>query len=144
MKQFTRCTNCRQWYRHSATSTVEIVQGDVLRRLTVWCRQCMQDAENRSQAVEETARVPDSPPLAAHEMESDMPHADFRQLVHEHFSLMEQALHADEDLLVPRIDAFIQRCHSYQQRLTEPALVQRLAAHVQYWHAFLQALQRSP
>jgi hypothetical protein len=147
MKQFTRCTNCRQWYTPSATTTVEIVQGSGLRCMTVWCWPCIQDAEHRSQAAEETVTTgalgPEGIPYIAQATGSEVPPADFRQLVHEHFGLMERALHEDETVLVPLIDAFVQRCHTYQTHLKEPALAQRLAGHVHYWQAFLQTLQQS-
>jgi hypothetical protein len=147
MKQFTRCANCRQWYTPSAITTVEIIQGSGLRRTTVWCWPCIQDAEHRSQAAEETvttgALEREGVLHTAHATGSEVPPADFRQLVHEHFGLMERALHEDETILVPLIAAFMQRCHTYQTHLKEPALAQRLAGHLQYWHAFLQALQQS-
>jgi hypothetical protein len=147
MKQFTRCTNCHQWYTPSATTTVEIVQGSSLCRTTVWCWPCIQDAEHRSQAAGETvtsgALGPEGTLHAAHATGSEVHPADFRQLVHEHFGLMERALHEDETTLVPLIDAFMQRCHTYQTHLKEPALAQRLTGHLQYWQAFLQALQQS-
>ena len=147
MKQFTRCTNCRQWYAQSATTSVEIVQGSGWRRTTVWCWRCIRDAEHRSQFPEKTAAAEALRPAgitqATQAAESEAPPADFRQLVQEHFDLMERALHEDEAILVPLIDVFMQRCHTYQEHLQEPTLAQRLAGHLQYWQAFLQALQQS-
>jgi hypothetical protein len=147
MKQFTRCTNCRQWYTQSATTPVEIVQGRDWRRTTVWCWRCVRDAEHRSQFPEETVAAgtlrPEGISQATEAGGSEAPPADFHQLVQEHFDLMERALHEDEAILVPLIDAFMQRCHTYQAHLKAPHLAQRLAGHLQYWQAFLQALRQS-
>ncbi len=56
MKQFARCTSCRQWYARRAITTVEIVQANGLQRTTLWCVRCIRDAEHRSQSFED---VPD-------------------------------------------------------------------------------------
>jgi hypothetical protein len=113
----------------------------------VWCGQCIQDAEQRSQAVAEHTGTGALTPVAVdplvHESGLDALPPDIHQLVQEHFDLMERALHEDEAILMPLIDAFMQRCHTYQAQLVESDLRQRLVGHLHYWQAFLHAFHQS-
>jgi hypothetical protein len=130
MKQFTRCTNCQQWYVRTSTSTVEVSQSDGLHCLTVWCIRCIEEAERRSQpsgnSGEPTSHRPASDP--------------FQQCMQEHLQLMDRALYDDEAMLVPVIHDFLERCRRYQTHLESPEQCQRLAGHLQYWETFLKAL----
>lgn len=148
MQQFTRCTNCRQWYIHSFTTIVEICHTSALRRTTVWCRRCIAEAEQRSRLVP-IAAGDDSLPDVAVDSPSQLvltAHAtpgDFQQLAQEHMQLMERALHEEDTVLVPLIEDFMQRCGLCQAQLENPEQAQRLTGHQQYWAAFLRALHQS-
>jgi hypothetical protein len=148
VKQFARCTNCRQWYLHTFTDIVETRQEERLRRVTVWCRRCIDEAEQRSQgtttseaAIREAApqqmvspdRTSAAPPEAV----------EVAQLVQEHMELMERALHDDDDVLIPIIRDFMQRCQDYQHQSKATEATQRLDKHLHYWEAFLRAFHQA-
>jgi hypothetical protein len=56
---------------------------------------------------------------------------------------MDQALHADETVLVPVIMDFMQRCRVSQEHAAVPEHSQRLSGYLNYWEAFLKALNQS-
>ena len=136
MKRFARCTNCQQWYVQTYTTSVEIYQHDNLCYLTVWCLRCMDEAEKRSQPPDTALNLEQYPsPLSS----SD----SFQQYMQEHVQLMDRALYDDETLVVPAIQDFMARCRLYQTQLEIPEQCQRLVGHLQYWEAFLKALNAS-
>lgn len=147
MKQFTRCTNCRQWYLHTFTATVETRQEERLRRVTVWCLRCIDEAEQRSQgattskAANEAALPPVMPPERTPAAPSGA--LEVAQLVQEHMALMERALHDDDDVLIPIIRDFMQRCRDYQHQAEATEATQRLGKHLDYWEAFLRVLHQA-
>jgi hypothetical protein len=148
VKQFTRCANCRQWYVHTFTTTVEIYHGGHLCRVAEWCLRCIDEAEQRSQPVDDGTRdtlesrlmVSASPEQVATKAASV---DSFEQLVQEHLDLMTRAIHEDDAVIIPLIEDFMQRCRIQQQRLKAPEPSRRLLGHMQYWEAFLKALQQS-
>lgn len=73
----------------------------------------------------------------------DVPDEDYQQILQAHTDLMERALREEDAVLVPIVEAFMQRCLSYQRQVTIPEQARRLAGHAQYWQAFLNALNRS-
>ncbi len=143
-KQFTRCTNCRQWYVHTATMPVEVVYGDQCRRLTMWCLRCVAEAEQRSHDIRghEVAPATSTEPLAD-SCPREGPPAEFQQLLQEHARLMERALYEEEATLIPLIHHFLQRCRSYQEQSTVPEHLERLHRQCHYWETFLKMLARS-
>ena len=148
VKQFARCTNCRQWYVRHTITTVEIFLGNGLRRTTLWCLGCISSAEYRSQLPEmPEAGALSSPPrrleTAASSASGVLRDETFQHLIQEHLDLMERALHEDDAILIPLIDDFMQRCRTYNGQQPAPDQAQRLTGHLQYWDAFLQALNRS-
>jgi hypothetical protein len=48
-----------------------------------------------------------------------------------------------QTVLVPIVEAFMQRCLSFHQQVTIPEQARRLLGHAQYWQAFLKALNQS-
>jgi hypothetical protein len=70
--------------------------------------------------------------------------SDFQRLLQEHTALMERAIHEDDAVLVPLIEAFMQQCRCTQGHLKHPEYIQRLSGHLQYWEAFLKALHQAP
>jgi hypothetical protein len=56
---------------------------------------------------------------------------------------MDRAMHEDDAVLVPLIEDFMQRCRACHDQLQTPEQAQRLRGHLQYWDAFLKALQQS-
>lgn len=145
MKQFARCTHCRQWYARYVMTTVEVVRGNGLQGTTLWCMRCIQDTERRSQVIEAQAGEQAQPTVAV-ALHSQGPVQDpavsteFAVLVQEHLDLMERALHEDDASIVRLIKAFAQRCRSYQAQLDEPEQAERLTRHLHYWEAFLKAM----
>ena len=136
MKRFARCTNCQQWYVQTYTASVEIYQHDNLCCLTVWCLRCIDEAEKRSQPHGTTIDIEQRPsPLSS----SDI----FQQYMQEHLQLMDRALYDEETLVVPAIQAFMERFRRYQTQTEIPEQGQRLAGHLQYWETFLKALNAS-
>ena len=147
MKQFSRCKNCRQWYLQAFTTVVEVCQGDIQRRKTVWCLRCVAAAERRSLSEETSAAAEETVTLFGSTVPlSEMPdasssHDQFQQLLLEHTRLMEQALHADETVLIPRIQHYLAQCRHYEEQKGNPEHAQRLAGHRQYWEAFFKVLK---
>ena len=148
MKQFARCTNCRQWYMHSATLLVEIYRGNGLHRTTLWCVSCVRAAEQRSQSPGDSGEQ-EMADLSAAMMpfQALVPEThgsdDFHRLIQEHLDLMDRALQEDDSVIVSLIDDFMDRCRSYRNQLDHPDHVKRLSGHLQYWDTFLQALRQS-
>lgn len=145
MKQFARCTNCRQWYRRDAVTTVEIIRGSGLQRTTLWCQPCIREAEHRSQFAAEGLPVQAAPPPAvtshvhgygSRELQPD----DFQQFIREHLELMERALYEDDTTIVLLVEDFRERLQAYQAQIAEPERVARLASHSHYWSTFLNAM----
>ena len=66
-----------------------------------------------------------------------------QHFLQEHAQLMDRALYDDENLLVPTIQDFIERCRRYQTTVAMPEQGQRLTGHLQYWETFLNALNAS-
>lgn len=148
MKQFTQCTNCQQWYVRTYTTTVEIYQRDSLRCMTVWCLRCVDEAERRSQphgtSVAPVASAPALDPIESAERPSHEPSSGtFQHYMQEHLQLMDRALYADEAMLIPIIQDFMERCRRYQPDLERPEQLKRLTGHLQYWETFLKALNSS-
>lgn len=146
MKQLSRCKNCRQWYLQAFTTVVEICQGDIQRRKTVWCLRCVAAAERRSWSEETSASAQETTTLFSTAPLQEMPdasssHDQFQQLLLEHTRLMDQALHADETVLIPRIQHYLDQCRRYQEQMGNPEHAQRLAGHQQYWEAFFKVLK---
>jgi len=145
MKQFARCTNCRQWYLRDAVTAVEIIRGSGLQRTTLWCQPCIQKAEHRSQFAAEGLPVQAETYLAVdshvHGYGSrEMPPDAFQQLIREHLELMERALYEDDTTIVLLVEDFIERIQAFQAQIAEPERVARLASHSQYWSTFLNAM----
>lgn len=140
MRQFTRCANCRQWYLQTFTTAVEIFRDGHLQRLAVWCLRCVADAEHRSHPTDERRSDAPGTPLPA--TTRDVSPNSFQQLVQEHLALMDRAMHEADTILVPLIEDFMQRCQAHQPQ-ESPEQAQRLAAHLQYWAAFLKALNQA-
>jgi hypothetical protein len=147
VKQFARCTNCRQWYTYRFTTTVEVVKGRHVPKTTVWCFRCIAEAEHRSQYMpaQEADLAVAFPAAAAADFSSLEPVAPghFQALAQEHTNLMERAIHEDDTVLVQLVEDFIQRCRSSQAQIEDAEHRQRLTGHLQYWEAFLNALHRS-
>ena len=146
VKQFSRCTNCRQWYVHHAVTLVEIVRGNGLQRTTLWCESCIRAAEQRSQIT--AAGWPEQAssnliPSAPKAVPSERPSHDFQQLLQEHLDLMERALHEDDGTIIPLVQNFVQRCETYQAQLDDSDHVKRLASHMKYWSTFLNTIHQS-
>lgn len=148
MKQFARCANCCKWYVHAFTQCVEIYQGAQLQRMAVWCYRCIADAEHRSQPGDNQhnttylSDAPIAPPTYVSASQAP-PLESVELFVQEHLQLMDRAMHEEDAVLVPLIEDFMQRCQSYHNQLQSPEQTQRLRGHLQYWEAFLKALQQS-
>ena len=145
MKQFARCTNCRQWYRRDAVTTVETIRGSGLQRTTLWCQPCIREAEHRSQLADENLPVQAETHIAVdsrvhHSSSREMQPDDFQQFIQEHLDLMERALHEDDTTIVLLVEDFIERIQAYQAQIAEPERVARLTSHAQYWSMFLNAM----
>ena len=140
MKQFARCSNCRQWYKRVFTTPVEVYPRDQQRCVTVWCLSCIQAAEQRSQWH---APTDNSPATVSREARAAEAPTDFQQLTQEHLLLMERALHEEDSVLVPLVEAFVQHCQWYHLQVETPELRERLSGHVRYWQTFLNTLQQS-
>ncbi|MGQ4807125.1 hypothetical protein NKDENANG_00467 [Candidatus Entotheonellaceae bacterium PAL068K] len=148
MKQFARCSSCQQWYIQTFTTLVDISPGHHLRRVTVWCLRCIDEAEQRSRPV--YGHEPDMPTTRSPgdaTSERLGPEADttseFQRLMQEHSELMDRAIHEDDAVLIPLIEDFMQRCRTSQQNPGAPDQTPRLAGHLQYWEAFLKTLNQS-
>lgn len=146
MKQFSRCTNCRQWYVHHAVTPVEIVRGNGLQRTVLWCESCIRAAEQRSQPTSAEyfnqaadALMPGAPIMSP----AERPNDDVQQIFQEHLNLMEHALQEDDDTIIPLVEDFVQRCETYHVELDDPDQVKRLAGHMKYWSTFLVTIKQS-
>ncbi|MEE8301219.1 MAG: hypothetical protein V3S24_02175 [Candidatus Tectomicrobia bacterium] len=148
MKQFAHCTNCQQWYVGAFTTAVETYQDDHLHRVTIWCLRCIDETEKRSRAISTHESVSSD---GHHDVDGPTdtvlagiaPSEEFQQFMQEHSDLMERAIREDDDVLVPIVEDFMHRCHTYQQQTRVPEQAQRLLGHMQYWKAFLKALNQS-
>ncbi len=148
VKQFARCTHCRQWYVQTFTTLVEISPGHQSHRVTVWCLRCIDEAEQRSRPVydhePERSTTPSSDDATS---ERIGPAADtlgeFQQLMQQHNNLMDRAIHEEDAVLIPLVEDFMLRCRTSQQASDAPEQTQRLTGHLQYWEAFLKALNQS-
>lgn len=148
MKQFARCSNCRQWYVDRAVTTVDILQGNGMRRTALWCQPCIHEAEQRSRYAIESIDVQDlqasasalkSYPLWQPEETSGA----FGALLQEHLDLMEEALlEENDDAIASRISDFMDRGRAHLDGLDDPAQAQRLTTHLHYWQTFLKALNQ--
>ncbi len=116
--------------------------------LTVWCLRCIDEAEKRSQphgtalAPEEVAQcgtwsTGKSVPVLSR------PRKPFSNLCRNIYSSWTGPSMTTKLLLVPTIQAFIERCRLYQTKTETPEQGQRLAGHLQYWETFLNALNAS-
>jgi hypothetical protein len=148
VKRFARCTNCQQWYVQTFTASVEIYQHDRLCCLTVWCLQCINEAEKRSQPHGTALATEEATPVwhMVDREERPSPLASSDTLQHymqEHLQLMDRALYDDETSLVPAIQDFIERCRLSQTTVEMPEQCQRLTGYLQYWETFLKALNAS-
>ncbi len=148
MKQFSQCTNCQQWYVSSFTAAIELYQDDRLRQVTVWCLRCIDEAEQRSQPTwPGEATAPElharSPELTSCQHPEEVPGEAYQQFIQEHVDLMERALREDDSVLVPIVEDFLQRCLSFQHQVDIPEQATRILGNVQYWKAFLKALNQS-
>lgn len=147
MKQFAQCSNCQQWFIRSFTTTVEIHLDNHLHQITLWCRHCVVEAEGRSQPGRENEAAVSAWQEGAASATGQAPEhehdEDYQQIVQEHTDLMERALREDDAVLLPIVEAFMQRCLHYQQQVTKPEQANRLLGHAQYWQAFLKALNQS-
>ncbi len=142
MKQFTKCAQCQQWYVRAATVSVEIYQGDRLHCIATWCVPCIDATEQRSRGAHLARDIQEVLPLQSLPDECTLTET-FQQFIAEHLSLMDRALHADEDVLVPVIKDFIDRGAFYQTQCELPEQRQRLVGHIHYWETFLKTLHTS-
>ncbi len=148
MKQFARCTHCQQWFVRTFTTAVETYHETGLQQVTLWCLRCVEAAEARSQPLQ---AAPEEAPAwrleaafgATVPPASDESPEDVRQLLQAHIELMNRAIHEEEDVLVPRVREFMAQCRALHEQLDAPDQTRRLLGHVQYWEAFLKALQQS-
>ncbi|MCZ6876286.1 MAG: hypothetical protein O7G88_22615 [bacterium] len=148
MKQFSQCTNCQQWYVCAFTTAIELYQDDRLRQVTVWCLRCIDEAEQRSQPTWlGEAAAPElhlqSPELTSSQHPEEVPGEDYQHFIQEHTDLMGRALREDDAVLVPVVEDFLQRCLSFQHQVDIPEQANRISGNVQYWKAFLKALNQS-
>jgi hypothetical protein len=149
MKRFARCANCCQWYVHAFTMVVEIYQGSQLQQMTVWCYRCIADAEHRSQQfnLQPKTTLPSIAPIVAPSpcpVSAESPDATIELFVQEHLQLMDRAMREDDTVLVPLIEDFMLRCSAYYRQIQTSEEARRLLGNLQYWDAFLKALQQSP
>jgi len=147
VKQFARCANCRQWYVERAVTTVGILQGNGARRTALWCRPCIQAAEQRSLDVDKNIDLQDWQAAEESLLSRDLmpPEAAggaFGDLMQEHLDLMEEALlEEDDDAIASRIGDFVDRGRAFLEQLDDAAQAQRLTAHLNYWQTVLKALK---
>jgi hypothetical protein len=119
-----------------------------LQRMAVWCYHCIVDAEHRSEPdtnqhnTTSLSHAAIAPPTHVPAFkESGLESVEL--FVQEHLQLMDRAMHEEDTVLVPLIEDFMQRCQSYHDYLQPHEQAQRLRGHLQYWEAFLKALQQS-
>jgi len=149
VKQFARCSNCRQWYVDHAVTTVDILQGNGVRRTALWCQPCIREAEQRSHDADEGIDIPDlqSPDdslLGYGLLQSEVKATGvFGELLQEHLDLMEEALLEENDnAIASRISEFMERGRTHLEQLDDPEQGQRLTNHLNYWQTFLQMLKQ--
>lgn len=148
MKQFARCSNCRQWYVDRAVTTVDILQGNGMRRTALWCRTCIHEAEQRSLYANEDIdcqdlQASDGSLLSYDFLQPEAATGVFGALLQEHLNLMEEALlEADDDAIASRISDFMARGRAHLDRLDDLEQAQRLTTHLHYWQTFLKALNQ--
>jgi hypothetical protein len=128
--------------------TVEIYHGSQLQQTAVWCWRCIVDAEQRSQhgTPHASAPLPSSMPITPLSSDTDSketPRVSIEILVQEHLQLMDRAMHEEDAVLVPLVEDFMLRCRAYHEKEPAAEHTQRLIGHLQYWEAFLKALQQS-
>jgi hypothetical protein len=94
---------------------------------------------------EQTGRpAPSAVALHVHDpVKQAAPLSEFNAFIQEHLDLMERALYEDDAIIVPLIEAFMQRCRTYQAQIEAPDRVERLTRHLYYWDAFLKAMRQS-
>ncbi len=147
MKQFARCSSCRQWYSSHAVTTVEILRGNGQHRTAMWCQRCIQEAEQRSLYIDAYVDPQERPPpnvlMPHHESLHEEATGAFADLLEEHLELMEDAIQEDDDAIAARIGNFMERCRAYSEQLDDPAQSQRLKNHLNYWQTFLNMLNHS-
>ncbi len=149
MKQFARCSNCRQWYVERAVTTVDTLQGNGMRRTALWCQPCIREAEQRSQDADEGIDVlnlhsPDDL-LQSHNLlqPEEKETGVFGELLQEHLDLMEEALLEENDnAIASRISEFMERGRIHLEQLDDPDQGQRLTNHLNYWQTFLKMLNQ--
>jgi hypothetical protein len=127
---------------------VEIYHGSQLQQTAVWCSRCIVDAEQRSQHgnPHASAPLPSSIPIASLSSDTDSEdtaRTSIERLVQEHLQLMDRAMHEEDAVLVPLVEDFMLRCRAYHEKEPAAEYTQRLIGHLQYWDAFLRALQQS-
>ncbi len=137
MKQFARCSNCRQWYVDRAVTTVDIVQENGQRRTALWCQPCIREAEQRSLFAAENLDSEDlqSPThslLSYQHLQPEEATGIFGELLREHLDLMEEALREDDEAIAVRISEFMVRGHAHVEQLDDPEQAQRLTTHLHY------------
>jgi len=148
VKQFARCSNCRQWYVDRAVTTVDILQGNGMRRTALWCQPCIREAEQRSLYAEEGIDVQDLQAsdgslLGDNLLQSEEATGAFGALLQEHLDLMEEALlEENDDAIASRISDFMARGHAHLGTLDNVEQAQRLTTHLNYWQTFLKALNQ--
>ena len=147
MKQFVRCANCRQWYVERAVTTVDILQDNGMRRMAMWCRSCIREAEQRSLYADEDIDCQDwqaaeGSLLSRSLLTPEDASGAFGDLMQEHLALMEEALlEEDDSAIASRIRDFIDRGRVSLEQLDDAAQAQRLTAHLNYWQTVLKALR---
>jgi hypothetical protein len=147
VKQFARCSNCRQWYLERAVTTVDILQGNGVRRTALWCQPCIREAEQRS--LNADAHLDDHDLQTRYESllnaslaPSEAVTGTFGELLQEHLDLMEEALLEENDRMIAmRIGDFMDRSRAHLEQLDNPEQSQRLTIHLNYWQTFLRALE---
>jgi hypothetical protein len=148
VKQFARCSNCRQWYVDRAVTTVEVLQANGMRRTALWCQPCIWEAEQRSLCADEgidpqALHAPNGSLLNDDLLQSEEATGTFGELLQEHLYLMEEALlEEDDDAIASRIGDFMERGRTHLEHLDDPEHAQRLTMHLHYWQTFLKALNQ--
>lgn len=149
MKQFARCSNCRQWYVERAVTTVDILQGNGMRHTALWCQPCIREAEQRSLYADDAVdfqdlQSSDGSLLSYGLLQPEEASGVIGELLQEHLDLMEEALiQEDDDAIASRIADFMQRGRAYLEALDDSEQAQRLTNHLNYWQIFLNTLNQS-
>ncbi|ETW99895.1 MAG: hypothetical protein ETSY1_13215 [Candidatus Entotheonella factor] len=149
MKQFARCSNCRQWYVEHAVTTVDILQGNGMRRTALWCQPCIRAAEQRSLYADDVVdfqdlQSPDDSLLSYGLLPPEEANGVLGELLQEHLDLMEEALvQEDDDAIASRIGDFMERGRTHLETLDDSEQAKRLTNHLNYWQIFLNTLNQS-